>query len=313
MTNTIAAGAVCLGVLAMLMVAIQPNVGAQAQRPEIVGRWDITVAGPAGSHPSWLEVQWSGNRTLVGYFVGELGSARPVSRVEFANGEMRFSVPPQYDKGDSDLRFEGKLADGQLSGWMTDAAGVRMNWKASRAPSLRRTAAPEWGAPISLVDMAAWQQAVDSQWKVENGVLVNAKTGANLITRRTFEDFKLHLEFRLGKGGNSGVYLRGRYEVQVADMVGREVGVQHVGGIYGFLAPNQDAAGQPGEWQSMDITLVGRLVSIVLNGKAVITEREIPGITGGALDSAEGQPGPLMLQGDHTAVEYRNIVLTPSK
>ena len=86
-----------------------------------------------------------------------------------------------------------------------------------------------------------------------------------------------------------------------------------MGGIYGFLPPNQDAAGQPGEWQSMDITLVGRLVSVVLNGKAVITEREIPGITGGALDSAEGQPGPLMLQGDHTAVEYRNILLTPAK
>ena len=313
MTGTFAAGAVCLGVFAMFMVAIQPNVSAQTQRPEIVGRWDMTVTGPAGSHPSWLEVQLSGNRTLVGYFVGELGSARPVSRVEFANGVMRFSVPPQYDKGDSDLQFEGTLADGRLSGSMIDAAGVRKAWTASRAPSLRRTSAPQWGAPISLVDMALWQPAADSQWKVENGVLINAKTGANLITRRAFDDFTLHLEFRLDKGGNSGVYLRGRYEVQVADMAGREVGVQHVGGIYGFLAPNQDAAGQPGEWQSMDITLVGRLVSVVLNGKAVITEREIPGITGGALDSAEGQPGPLMLQGDHTAVEYRNVVITPGK
>ena len=115
MTSTIAAGAVLFGV-AMLMVTVQPNVSAQAQRPEIVGRWDITVEGPSGSHGSWLEVQWSGNRTLVAYFVGELGSARPISRVEFANGEVRFSVPPQYDKGESDLRFEGKLADGHLSG-----------------------------------------------------------------------------------------------------------------------------------------------------------------------------------------------------
>ena len=68
----------------------------------------------------------------------------------------------------------------------------------------------------------------------------------------------------------------------------------------------------PGEWQTFDITLLGRVVTIVVNGTTVISEQAIPGITGGALDSDEGAPGPLMLQGDHTAVEYRNIVLTPA-
>ena len=68
-----------------------------------------------------------------------------------------------------------------------------------------------------------------------------------------------------------------------------------------------------GEWQSYDITLVGRLVTVVLNGKTIISNQQIPGITGGALDSDEAAPGPLYLQGDHTAVEYRNIVLTPAK
>jgi hypothetical protein len=82
--------------------------------------------------------------------------------------------------------------------------------------------------------------------------------------------------------------------------------------VYGFLPPNEDAARKAGEWQTFDITLVGRLVTVALNGKTVICSQEIPGITGGALDTDEGAPGPLMLQGDHGPVEFRNIVLTPA-
>ena len=73
------------------------------------------------------------------------------------------------------------------------------------------------------------------------------------------------------------------------------------------------AAKPAGEWQSFDITLVGRMVNVVANGKRVICDQEIPGITGGALDSNEGSPGPLFLQGDHGPVEYRNIVITPAR
>jgi hypothetical protein len=73
------------------------------------------------------------------------------------------------------------------------------------------------------------------------------------------------------------------------------------------------AGKKPGEWQSYDITLTGRMVTIVANGKTIICNREIPGITGGALDSREGEPGPIMLQGDHEPIEYRNIILTPAR
>ena len=111
--------------------------------------------------------------------------------------------------------------------------------------------------------------------------------------------------------GNSGVYLRGRYEVQVEDSKGLELDSHHEGGVYGLLTPNEDAAKGPGEWQSFDITLYGRMVTVVLNGRAIIIRQEIPGITGGALDSKEGEPGPIYLQGDHAAIEYRKIVLTP--
>jgi hypothetical protein len=303
-------------ILALWTSMLIIDIAAQSERPAIVGRWNITVGAPDGGYPSWLEVQWSGNRTLVGYFVGPVGSARPISKVEFTNNELRFSIPPQWERGNNDLRFEGKLDDGRLTGWMTDAAGSRLNWTANRAPALRRTTPPNWGSPIALfngTDTAGWQAPGESQWRVLDHVLTNVKAGANLVTRQTFTDFKLHVEFRYPKGANSGVYLRGRYEVQIYDTAGLEPASDHLGAVYGFLPPNEDAAKKPGEWQTFDITLVGRLVTVVLNGKAVISGQEIPGITGGALDSAEGAPGPLMLQGDHGPIEFRNIVLTPAK
>jgi hypothetical protein len=86
-----------------------------------------------------------------------------------------------------------------------------------------------------------------------------------------------------------------------------------MGAIYGFLAPNENASKGAGEWQTYDITLVGRRVTVVLNGKTIICDQTIPGITGGALDSDEGAPGPIYLQGDHGPVLYRNLHITPAK
>ena len=284
--------------------------------PPVVGRWDMTVMGSGTTVPSWLEVQRSGTATLVGRFVGSGGSARPISKIEFADSVLRFSIPPQWEKGDNTLQVEGKLEGDRFSGTMTDPAGQRLTWTANRAPSLRRPSPPEWGAPIQLLegaDLAAWQPAANSQWRLAEGVLSNLKSGANLVTRQRFTDFKLHLEFRYPKGSNSGVYLRGRYEVQIEDSTGTEPAAGVLAAVYGFLPPNQDAARKAGEWQTYDVTLVGRTVTVVLNGRTVICEQEIPGITGGALDSDEGAPGPLMLQGDHGPVDFRNIVLTPAK
>ena len=306
--------AVLVGALVFLVTT---SVAAQPQELKpIIGRWDMTVVSADRSAPSWLEVTLSGNRTLVGRFVADGGSARPISRVEFAGGAVRFALPPQWDRGTEDLKFEGRLSGEQLSGTMTTASGERVTWSARRAPLLRRTAAPQWGAPVTLFngrDLSGWRSTGTSQWTAANGVLTNAKAGANLVTTATFTDFKLHVEFRYPKGGNSGVYLRGRYEVQVEDSGGQEPSLVSLGAVYGFIAPNEDAARAVGAWQSYDITLVGRLVTVVLNGQTIISNQQIPGITGGALDSDEAAPGPIYLQGDHTAVEYRNIVLTPAK
>jgi hypothetical protein len=143
--------------------------------------------------------------------------------------------------------------------------------------------------------------------------LKSPKSGSNLITTQKFNDFKLHIEFRYQAGSNSGVYLRSRYELQIIDCLGQEPSSVLLGGIYGFLTPNENAAKAPGEWQSYDITLVGRRVTVVANGKTVICDAIIPGITGGAIDSKEAEPGPILLQGDHGPIDFRNIMITTAK
>jgi hypothetical protein len=123
---------------------------------------------------------------------------------------------------------------------------------------------------------------------------------------------RVQAEFRYPRGSNSGLYLRGRYEAQIEDNFGADPDSHRIGGIYGFLAPRVNTARRAGEWQTFDITLVGRRITTVFNGETVIDRQEIPGITGGALDSREGEPGPIMLQGDHGVVEFRKLTLTPA-
>ncbi len=305
---------------AVLLIATSAAASAQqAPPPPLVGRWDLVVADSAGPYPSWLEVTPSGFNALVGRFVGQSGSARPIGSVAYDNGAFSFAIPPQWEQGKGDLRLEGKIEGEKLTGTIVNPAGDRHTFTASRAPTLQRTSAPSWGEPIMLFngkDLTGWttQGGGKSQWRAVDGVLTNAANGANLVTTRTFTDFKLHAEFRYPKNGNSGIYLRGRHEVQVEDSPAVPFPLSvHIGGVYGFLWPNENATTGPGQWQTYDITLIGRRVTVVLNGKTVIADQIIPGITGGALDSAEGAPGPILLQGDHTAVEYRNLRLTPAK
>lgn len=283
-----------------------------------IGRWDITLQTPAGAVPSWLEIRRSGSRTLVGQFVGIVGSARPISRIEMKDGELRFAIPAQWEKGPEDLSFQGRVQGDRMTGSVTFPDRKRHELTAVRAPSLRNpsNATVQWGDPLRLLngkDLTGWRALGESHWEVADGVLRNtASGGANLVTERKFTDFKLHVELRLPAGSNSGVYLRGRYEVQIADTLG-EPASDGLGAVYGFIAPSEDAGKGPNEWQSLDITLVGRRITVMVNSKTVICDQEIPGITGGALDSDEGAPGPLLLQGDHGPVEFRNLVLTPAR
>ncbi len=283
----------------------------------IEGRWDITINEDGKEKPAWLDVRHSGLKTLVGYFVASSGSARPVSKVNFANDKFSFSIPPQWEMGVGDLTVEGTvIGPDNISGTIFMPDGKKHGFTGVRAPSLQRTADPVWGTPITLFngkDLKGWKADGPNQWVADAGILRNPKAGANLMTEQTFTDFKLHVEFRYPKGSNSGVYLRGRYEVQVADSKGSGAAYDQLGAVYGFLVPTEMVAKEPGEWQTYDITLTGRMITVIANGKMIICNAEIPGITGGAIDSKEADPGPIMFQGDHGPVEFRNIILTPAK
>jgi len=286
----------------------------QEKDQDIKGRWDLVIQKDGEELPSWLEVYKSGRNTLVGRFVYAFGSARPVAEIKMKDGKFRFQIPPQWEGGEVDMFFEGVATSEGLKGTMRYVDGKMYDWTGTRAPKLAYTPNPTWGAPIALFnqkDLSTWKDMENSQWSVKNGLLVNTKAGSNLISKQQFTDFKLHVEFRYPKGSNSGIYLRGRYEVQIEDNQGMEPSPTLFAGVYGFLTPNEMVAKAPGEWQAYDITLIGRRVTIVANGKEVICNQNIPGITGGALDSKEGEPGPIFIQGDHGPIEFRSVVITP--
>jgi hypothetical protein len=293
-----------------------PEPTATQAPASLIGRWDVTVEGPDGPYPSWFEVHQSGYRTLVGEYVGQFGSARPISYIRFDGENFRFAVPPQWEQRTDDVVYEGTLNGDTIRGETNGEQGT-LRWTARRAPELEHSGEVVLGEPIELfggVNLAGWKPQfpqADNGWEARDGMLVNVRPGNNLITEQTFNDFELSLAFRYPKGSNSGIYLRGRYEVQVEDSFGEKANSHRIGGVYGFLTPSVNAAKPHDEWQAMTIRLVGRTVSIHLNGERIIDRQEIPGITGGALDSNEGNPGPIMLQGDHGPVEYRDIVLRP--
>lgn len=310
----------------LLVLALAPhtvNAPPAAVNEHLMGRWDITIDSPRGKEPSWLEIQipgaHSGGDSYAGRFVGVVGSARPIERVILDGDSLHFSIPKQWENGNANLSVAARLdGDDRLVGRMTFPDGSEADFTAVRAPVLRRTRTPAWGKPVALLSttgLRGWhtQRGGTNQWEVAKGVLRSPHSGENLVTDRTFSDFKLHVEFRYSKGSNSGVYLRGRHEVQIEDDYGLEPLDDRFAGVYGFIEPNAMAAKPAGEWNSYDITLIGRHVTVVANGQRVICDQVIPGPTGGALDSNEGEPGPILLQGDHGPVEYRNIVITPAR
>jgi hypothetical protein len=285
----------------------------------VLGRWDLTVQGSKGPYPSWLEVHLRKETQLQARFVGQFGSVRYASSVDFSAGQLTVVIPVQYEKSKKDLRFVGKLVGDALEGTTEDETGKTVSWRGVRAPAPASTREVQWGAPVTLfngTDLSGWKLrtgAAPTCWAVESGALANKPPCADLISERTFSDFKLHAEFMYPAGSNSGVYLRGRYEVQIEDSAAKPLDPLRLGGVYGFLKPYSDAARPAGQWQAYDITLIGRRVTVALNGTTIIDNEVIPGITGGALDSNEGTPGPIMIQGDHGKISYKNLVLTPGQ
>jgi hypothetical protein len=307
--------ALCLCALSLPALAQAPGFA-----DAVLGRWDLTVQGADGvSYPSWLEVRLRKENELMASFVGRFGSMRYAAKADYTNGQLTIAIPAQYEVAPKELVFTGKLNGEQLAGTVIDEKGQTIQWTGKRAPALTPGKAVAWGTPIQLFngkDLSGWKQRNNAHgncWSVVGGLMTNKTPCADLISEQKFSDFKAHIEFQTVPNGNSGVYLRGRYEVQISDGFNQVLDSLRMGAVYGWLKPVVNAARKPGEWQALDITLVGRKVSVVFNGQTIIDNETIPGITGGALDSDEAAPGPLMLQGDHTRILYRKVEITPAK
>ncbi len=279
---------------------------------DLLGRWDLTIGTGPSSYPSWVELKPNG-----GQFVGRVGSARPIETVRYSKDAVTFSLPPQYEGRKDNLIFQATIRRDVLEGTTVIEDGTTVSWVGKRAPALPELQ-PNWRDPVELIqyDLTNWtlrSPEWESHWSIQDGMLVNAKAGSDLITINKYGDFRLIAEYKYPKGSNSGIYLRGRYEFQIVDdFESGANGVGNSGAIYGFLAPTKNAVLAPEEWNTAEITFLGRFVTIVLNGETIIDHKEIPGITGGALDSDEGNPGPLFVQGDHGPVTFRKLTLYPS-
>ena len=303
-----------------------------------LGNWALTIPGGGAG--------WLGVTKQQGYYDAELlwggGSVMPMDSVFFTDNMLYVTREREVLRKDasgkvvrtqhfSDVlmaRVEGdELRLTRLSARSNGEGVEREEFSGKRMPPMPPApdlAKVKFGDPIELFngrDLAGWKTfgSGSSGWRAENGVLVNEarqepgqhKSYANIRSEREFEDFKLTCEVRVPAGGNSGIYLRGIYEVQVEDSFGKAPESHIMGAIYSRIAPTENPAKAAGEWQSYEITLVDQHVNVVLNGKTIIANQPLLGCTGGALWSDVLRPGPIYLQGDHTSVDYRNVVLRP--
>src|SRR4051812_46051075 len=289
--------------LSLLSMLLMPGIF-QAQTSPFVGRWDFNIATPKEMRASWLGVTEKGNGLEI-WFQPTGGHVHPVKDFKVNGSHLSLQVSPASNHRPA-MTWEldakgGKLVGTQKQGEETIAlTGVR-------APELKRSAPKAWAKSEPLFDgkdLNGWEPVGDTannHWVGKDGFLVNEAHGANLKTTRKFDDFKLHFEVNCPEPANSGVYLLGRYELQMEyESNGTEPPERSMGSIYGRIAPSSVLPRKPGQWETFDVTLVGRTVTVVRNGVKTIDQREIEGITGGALDADEGEPGPFYIQGDHT-------------
>jgi hypothetical protein len=304
-----------------------------------LGGWELKLPGGAAG---WLGVEDVHGRLQASLLWGG-GSVMPLESAKLENGQLVLKRKHSSQREDENgktmnlLSFETITAtvDGDTIKLTSvkpreqEPGQDRADFTGRREPPMPpapNLSGVKFGEPIPLLngkDLTGWRLTdpnVDSGWSVKDGVLVNEvpqaegkprKHYGNLRTDREFEDFNLHLEVRVPPKGNSGVYLRGIYEVQVQDSHGKPLDPHNMGAIYSRIKPTTSAEKPAGEWQTMDITLVDRHVTVILNGQKIIDNQPLLGCTGGALWSDVTRPGPIYLQGDHTGIEYRNIVLKP--
>jgi len=291
------------------------SVMAQGTSKELLGRWDFNIQTPAGLRASWLGVTEKDGQLRVDY--QPTGGNVITLKEAKAEGTKLTLTIGQTGPTRPAVIWELEAKNGELVGQQKRGEAT-MPLKGVRAPELKRAAPKAWTKPEPLFngkDLTGWEPIGDptkSHWTVEDGLVVNKEHGANLKSLKSFEDFKIHYEVLIPDHANSGFYLRGRYEVQIElEPLTNNPPERRIGSIYGRIAPSKELARRPGEWETFDVTLVGRTVTVVRNGEVIIDQKEIEGITGGALDANEGEPGPFYIQGDHTGgLKFRNVTVS---
>jgi 3-keto-disaccharide hydrolase len=289
------------------------------------GRWDISVNGLSSPRGWWLEVSGAGTNSLKGKFVGApVGQVDEIPKLSISDGELRFALQNRYRRapGPEIGLYWARFEDGKLKGTfeIEGDPSSYLEWTGVRAPQLSDKDDPLiWKRGDAVVlfdghDLTGWQTVGSVRtlgWTVKDGILTNGIGNTNLVSEKKFMNFALDVDFRLGPRGNSGIALRGRYEVELADDPDRSPSNRGSGAILGRIAPVVNAARLAGDWQTLSVRLVGRQVTVVLNGARVIDRQNVDGPTDVALDTNEADPGPILLQGDRGPVAFRKIVVYP--
>jgi len=302
------------------IAALPPGISVSAAGDDdFLGKWDITIppVGKARGRACWLDLTRDDGK-LKGLFQPGGGAALALSTVSIENGALSFQHKEREHLKEYMVIYHASVRNGRLEGTVTYGDEQPRTWTGVRAPAWPGTLPKvKPGKPVELFngkDTTGWlgqYQGKPVGWSVQDGVLVNSEGADNIYSEKKFMNFQVALEFRLSKGSNSGLYLRGRYEIQIMDDQGRPLDIHSQGALYGFTVPSVSASKAAGEWQRFDVTIVANRVTVVLNGTKVIDNGVIPGITGGALDANEAEPGPIMIQGDHGKVEIRKLTVTP--
>ena len=302
----------------LLALVLLPAALLQGVNNPLVGRWNFNITSPAGTRAVWLGVSEK-NCGLEVWYQPTGGNVYQVKEFKATGSHLSLTLTAASDKRPG-LTWEAD-ADGDKITVVQKRGDTTTTLNGTRAPVLRRSAPSAWTTPEPLFNgknLDGWEPlgtTAASHWIAKDGLLVNTEHGANLKSTRTFDDFKLHFEVNCPDHANSGFYLRGRYEVQLEyEPLSDNPPERRIGSIYGRIAPKPELPRAPGTWEVFDVTLVGRTVTVVRNGDTVIDRQEIEGITGGALDANEAEPGPFYIQGDHTGgLQFRNITVSLPK
>jgi hypothetical protein len=338
------AGTLCLMNCAPAPKAPPTDLGAQYN-----GRWNVVFDPADQGRVGWFELENVGKPDAKGLVVGAPGGGMyPLTSIKVLDdgslqltytGRWGSNIPEIAAKERAEARaarergkevqrrevtavYTAKLENGELVGkqeWPEEGERFRaVSFRATKAPEIDEHDDGTWvpGETISLVGEAARDAFTvplpnkEIGWDIKNGMLSNNPPAGNLESKEKFWNFDLHAEYRLFEHSNSGIGLRGRYEVQIMESYGKEPHKQGHGAIYYRIVPTSNPSKKIGEWQTLHVRLIGREVSVTMNGEKIIDKGIIDGLTAMATNADEANPGPITIQGDHEKVEFRKLTVT---